>query len=99
MYRDHQVLLGSRRRSEMLQGGRRVRFTKLAVVLLAMMLVGAGCGARLSKAQLAKAANSGGGQRLSVGVVGDEGTDTGPGGEQAAGGGSTAAGGGAAGRG
>ncbi len=78
----------------MLQGGRTVRSMKVAATLVAMMLVGASCGARLSKAQLARAASSGGGQRVSASASGDQtGADTGTGGEQAAGGGSTSSGG------
>jgi ABC-type branched-subunit amino acid transport system substrate-binding protein len=64
---------------------------KLAAFLLAMVLVTAACGARLTKSQLAQA-SAGGGQRLTAG----SGTDTGEAaGEVAAGG--TSAGGGATG--
>src|SRR4051794_1360625 len=95
MYRDHRVSSGVPAPERKVARGAKVRFTKLAVILLAMALLGAGCGARLSKEQLAKAANGGGnGQRLSVGATGDEaGTDTGATGDQAAGGGAGATGG------
>jgi ABC-type branched-subunit amino acid transport system substrate-binding protein len=72
----------------------------VAALLLAMMMVSAGCGARLTKAQLAKAAAGGGQQVSSGGSAG--GTDTGTAADAgtgaAAGGGGTgaAAGGGAA---
>src|SRR5438105_7507736 len=71
--------------------GQRVRSTKVAAVLLAMVLVSAACGARLSKSQLAKAA-AGGGQTVSAGGLALEEGGAG-GGDQAA----TAGGGGAAG--
>ena len=61
----------------MLQRGPRVRSTRVAAALLAMMMVSAGCGARLTKAQLAKAA-AGGGQQVSSGGSAT-GTDTGTG--------------------
>jgi ABC-type branched-subunit amino acid transport system substrate-binding protein len=64
---------------------------RVAAVAIAMMLVSAGCGARLSKSQLAKAA-AGGGQTVSVGAVGVDQGGT-PGGDQA----TTASGGSAAG--
>src|SRR4051794_9034835 len=70
---------------------------KTAAIVLAMMLVSAGCGARLTKAQLAKAAASGG-QSVSAGGTGtDEGGTTGA--DQTAGGtaGGSAGGGGTAG--
>src|SRR3954451_17087961 len=94
MYRAHRVSSGVPAPERKVARGAKVRFTKLAVILLAMALLGAGCGARLSKAQLAKAANGGGnGQRLSVGTTGDEaGTDTGATGDQAAGGAGTTGG-------
>src|SRR5205807_5337247 len=83
------VFWGGRRKMMALRG-QRVRSLKVAAVLVAMMLVSAGCGARLSKSQLAKAA-AGGGQTVSAGGLAlDEG---GAGGDQAA----TAGGGGAAG--
>src|SRR5947208_16582706 len=73
-------LLGPARRSGTLQGGRKVRSTRLAAVALAMMLVSAGCGARLTSKQLAQVAASGG-QRVSAGAAesGESGaaTDTG----------------------
>src|SRR3954469_19474810 len=85
--------------------GQRVRSIKMAAIVVVMMLVSAGCGARLSKSQLAKAA-AGGGQNLSVGAAGvDEsgaagGEAWGAGGAGAAGGASGAGGtsGGAAGK-
>jgi branched-chain amino acid transport system substrate-binding protein len=92
-----QVPLGRERRKQTVQGGQQVRSFKLAAVLLAMMLVSAACGARLSKAQLAQAASSGG-QRVSAGSGGDTGpaaADTGGG--TAAGVAGGPAGGGAAG--
>jgi ABC-type branched-subunit amino acid transport system substrate-binding protein len=65
-----------------------VRSIKVAAILVAMMLVSAGCGARLSKSQLAKAA-AGGGQNLTAGAVGADEGGTG-GGDQAAGAGGAA---------
>jgi ABC-type branched-subunit amino acid transport system substrate-binding protein len=77
--------------------GQTVRSIKVAAILVAMMLVSAGCGARLTKAQLAKAA-AGGGQAVSTGGgTGDE-TATGTADQTgASGGGSTAGGGGSTG--
>src|SRR5437588_1204606 len=75
--------------------GQRVRSTRVAAVVLAMMLVSAGCGARLSKSQLAKAA-AGGGQNVSVGALGVDQGGT-PGGDQAATASGGSAGGGTAG--
>jgi len=78
--------------------GQRVRSIKVAAILVAMMLVTAACGARLTKAELAKAAGSGG-QNVSVGAFGaDQGGAAGAD-QGSAGGGGTAAGaaGGAAG--
>src|SRR5947209_4193430 len=49
--------------------GQRVRSIKVAAILVAMMLVTAACGARLTKAELAKAAGSGG-QNVSAGAAG-----------------------------
>src|SRR5436309_5478803 len=83
------------RRKMMALRGQRVRSIKVAAILVAMMLVSAGCGARLTKAQLAKAA-AGGGQNLSVGAAaGDEGAAAGGDQGSATGSGSTAGGGGA----
>jgi ABC-type branched-subunit amino acid transport system substrate-binding protein len=67
-----------------------VRSIKVAAILVAMMLVSAGCGARLTKSQLAKAA-AGGGQNVSVGALGGDEAGA-AGGDQAAGaaGGATA---------
>src|SRR5436309_2030799 len=84
------------RRKMMALRGQRARSIKVAAILVAMMLVSAGCGARLSKSQLAKA-TAGGGQNVSAGGVGvDEsgaaGTDQG---SSAAGGGAAAGAGGA----
>ena len=82
-----------------------MRSTKGAAILVAMMLVTAGCGARLTKAQLAKAA-AGGGQNVAVGAAngdegaaaaGDQGSATG-GGSTSGGGGTGGAAGGAAGK-
>jgi ABC-type branched-subunit amino acid transport system substrate-binding protein len=77
--------------------GQTVRSIKVAAILVAMMLVSEGCGARLTKAQLAKAA-AGGGQAVSTGGgTGDE-TATGTADQTgASGGGSTAGGGGSTG--
>ena len=50
-------------------GGQRVRSIKVAAILVAMSLVTAACGARLTKAELARAAGSGG-QNVSVGALG-----------------------------
>src|SRR3954449_3573539 len=72
--------------------GQRVRSIKMAAIVVVMMLVTAGCGARLSKAQLAKAA-AGGGQNVSSGAAGaDEGAASGA--DQTAAGGSSGSGGG-----
>src|SRR3954451_16646163 len=72
--------------------GQRVRSIKAMAIVVAMMLVTAGCGARLSKAQLAKAA-AGGGQNVSSGAAGgDEGAASGA--DQTAAGGSSGSGGG-----
>jgi len=69
-----------------------VRSIKGLAILVAMMLITAGCGARLTKAQLAKAA-AGGGQNVSTGAgSADEGAAAG--GDQTAAGGSAASGGG-----
>jgi ABC-type branched-subunit amino acid transport system substrate-binding protein len=74
--------------------GQTVRSMKMAAILLAMMLISAGCGARLSKSQLAKAAAGGGQNVSSGGATTDEGgATTGDQGTGASGGGSTAAGG------
>jgi ABC-type branched-subunit amino acid transport system substrate-binding protein len=80
-----------------------VRSTRVAAALLAMMMVSAACGARLTKSQLAKAAASGGQQVASgSGTSGDvgvaiEGGQTGgagaAGGTGASGGGTSGAGG------
>src|SRR4051794_1566544 len=71
--------------------GQRVRSIKAIAIVVAMMLVTAGCGARLSKAQLAKAA-AGGGQNVSSGAAGgDEGAASGA--DQTAAGGSSGSGG------
>ncbi|HEV3353661.1 MAG TPA: ABC transporter substrate-binding protein [Acidimicrobiales bacterium] len=70
---------------------------KVAAILVAMMLVSAGCGARLTKAQLAKA-SAGGGQNSSGSALGVDASGAAAG-DQAAGtaGGASAAGGGTAG--
>jgi ABC-type branched-subunit amino acid transport system substrate-binding protein len=69
----------------------------VAALLLAMMMVTAGCGARLTKAQLLKAASSGG-QSTSSGTGGDQSSaDAGSGASSAAGGTGAAGGGGTAG--
>jgi ABC-type branched-subunit amino acid transport system substrate-binding protein len=71
-----------------------VRSIKVAAILVAMMLVTAACGARLTKAELAKAAgSSNGGQNSSAGVFGSDqtgaaGTDQGAAGAAGATGGS-----------
>jgi len=73
-----------------------VRSTKLAAIAIAMMLVSAGCGARLTKAQLAKAA-AGGGQSVSASGAGSQDTGAAAGTDQsggAAGGATSGAGGG-----
>src|SRR4029077_18630162 len=82
---------GGRGYSRVLRG-QSVRSIKGTAIVVAMMLVTAGCGARLSKAQLAKAA-AGGGQNVSCGATGgDQGAALG--GDQTAAGGNTASGGG-----
>ena len=65
-----------------------MRSFKLAAVLLAMVLVSAACGARLTKSQLALAA-AGGGQRLTAGSSAEAGGSS----SEAAGGGSGTGGG------
>ena len=73
-----------------------MRSTKLAAIAIAMMLVSAGCGARLTKAQLAKAA-AGGGQSVSASGAGSQDTGAAAGTDQsggAAGGATSGAGGG-----
>src|SRR5436305_15205829 len=90
------VFWGGRRNTTVVRG-QLVRSMNGAAILVAMMLVSAGCGARLSKSQLAKAA-AGGGQNLSVGAVGADESGA-AGGDQAAGAGGAGAAGGAGGAG
>ncbi|MBV8980989.1 MAG: ABC transporter substrate-binding protein [Acidimicrobiia bacterium] len=73
-----------------------MRSTKMAAIAIAMMLVSAGCGARLTKDQLAKAA-AGGGQVASAGGATSEDSGAAAAGDQSGGAaaGSTSGGGGA----
>src|SRR5581483_11120159 len=84
---------GGGRRTTMALRGQRVRSIKMAAIPVAMMLLSAGCGARLSSSQL-RAAAAGGQQASSGGGTGgDQGTGTAADQGPTAAGGSTAAGG------